>query len=125
MFFTYNKNLKTKSRRLRKNLTDAERLLWFKIRKQQINDLPFYRQRIISNYIIDFYCPPAKLAIEVDGGQHYEDKNLKQDASRTKDLQQLGIKILRFNNIDVLKNTDSVVQKIQEKTKIPPQSPFK
>lgn len=80
MFFTYNKNLKTKSRQLRKNQTDAERLLWFKIRRQQINSLPFYRQRIIANYIIDFYCPPAKLAIEIDGGQHYEKRNLTYDA---------------------------------------------
>jgi len=69
--FPYNKRLKSLSRSLRSNMTDAERLLWSKIRRKQLKGLQFYRQKIIGNYIADFYCPELKLVIEVDSGQHY------------------------------------------------------
>ena len=69
----YNKELKENSRSLRNNMTDAERLLWLKIRNRQIKDYRFIRQKIIGNYIVDFYCPKACLIIELDGGQHYTD----------------------------------------------------
>ena len=67
----YNQNLRQFSRELRKNSTDAERRLWSKLRLRQLNGFQFYRQRIIVNYIVDFFCPKAKLVIEVDGSQHY------------------------------------------------------
>jgi very-short-patch-repair endonuclease len=67
----YNNKLKPFSRSLRSNMTDAERLLWSKIRWKQFKGVQFYRQKIIGNYIADFYCPKLKLVIEVDGGQHY------------------------------------------------------
>jgi very-short-patch-repair endonuclease len=63
----YNKNLKKFARELRQNLTDAETFLWLKLRKRQVKNCRFYRQRIICNYIVDFYCPDAKLVIEIDG----------------------------------------------------------
>ncbi|MBU4348506.1 endonuclease domain-containing protein [Patescibacteria group bacterium] len=82
MHLSYNKNLKKLSRQLRANFTDAEKLLWSKIRKKQIKNYQFFRQKPIGNYIVDFYCDKAKLVIEIDGGQHYEDKNMRDDKIR-------------------------------------------
>ena len=67
----YNKSLREFARELRHNQTEAETFLWLKIRKRQLKNCQFYRQRIICQYIADFYCPEAKLVIEIDGGQHY------------------------------------------------------
>ena len=74
----YNTKLKKYSQELRKNMTDAERLLWSRLRRKQLNNFQFYRQRIIGDYIVDFYCPRSKLIIEVDGGQHYQDEGAKE-----------------------------------------------
>lgn len=92
----YNKKLKPLARRFRKNMTYAERLIWSKIRNKQLKNLQFYRQRIIENFILDFYCAKAKLAIEVDGGQHYTCKGRTSDILRDRILRNLGIRILRF-----------------------------
>ncbi|MBI4708619.1 MAG: endonuclease domain-containing protein [Candidatus Portnoybacteria bacterium] len=105
--------LKSKSRDLRSRLTDAEKLLWSKIRKRQIKDCLFNRQKPIDNYIVDFYCDRAKLVIEIDGGQHYETKNIVADRKRDLYLKNLGLRILRFTNLDVLRNIDNVVEKIR------------
>ncbi len=78
----YNRDLKTHSRDLRRNMTEAEKLLWSRIRKKQIKGHQFYRQRIIGNYIVDFYCPKTRLIIELDGGQHYHPEDLKKDTLR-------------------------------------------
>jgi len=110
----YNKNLKTLSRNLRKNMTDAEILLWSKIRRKQLRGYQFYRQRIIGNYVVDFYCPKAKLVIEVDGGQHYFDKQNAIDKNREIYLSENGLKVLRFNNLDILQNIDGVLEYIDE-----------
>ncbi len=110
----YTENLKTASQRLRREMTNAERLLWSKIRNDQIRGLRFYRQKPIGNYIIDFLCPKARLAIEVDGGQHYETKGEATDKIRDDYLKNLDLKVLRFQNIDVLKNIDGVILKIIE-----------
>ena len=75
----YNKNLKQPSRDLRNNMTDAEQLLWQRLRRKQILGLQFYRQKPILNFIVDFYCFPAMLVIECDGGQHYTDEGLEAD----------------------------------------------
>ena len=116
----YGKNLKVSSRQLRKQMTDAERLLWYKIRRKQIKNSQFYRQKPIGNYIIDFFCPKSKLVVEIDGGQHYEIKSEKQDKIRDAHLKRLGLKVLRFQNIDVLKNIDSVIMKIWDEVEFPP-----
>ena len=97
---------------LRKNMTDAEKLLWSKVRGKQIKNAQFYRQKIIGNFIVDFYCPKARLVIEVDGGQHYEKAGIKKDKNRDKYLQSLGLKVLRFTNIEVLKNIEGAFDKI-------------
>jgi very-short-patch-repair endonuclease len=69
----YSNQLKTNSRKLRKNMTDAERLLWSRLRRKQLKGLQVYRQKPIDGFIVDFYCPKANLVIELDGGQHYSD----------------------------------------------------
>jgi len=124
----YNNNLKIYSRELRKNMTDAERRLWSTIRMKQIDSCQFYRQRIIGDYIVDFYCPRAKLVIEVDGGQHYSDEMVEMDRKRDDYLKNLGLKVLRFSNTEVLNNIEGVVESILENMGIiqanPPTPPF-
>jgi len=102
----------SKARILRKNQTPAESLLWSQLRSRQLSGFKFRRQHIIDNYILDFYCRDAKLAIEIDGGQHAEDENLKRDNLQTEHLNQKGIQVLRFWNDDVLKHLDEVVEEI-------------
>ena len=108
----YNKNLKELARVLRKNMTDAERRLWSKIRRKQLKEFQFYRQKNIGDYIVDFYCPAAKLIIEIDGGQHYSKENMVKDEARDNFLSDLGFRVLRFSNSDVFKNIEGVVKEI-------------
>ena len=108
----YNTNLKQPSRDLRNNMTDAEQLLWRKLRRKQILGLQFYRQKPILNFIVDFYCPAANLVIECDGGQHYTAEGLEADRARDQALAQLGLNMLRFDNRQILTEIDGVVEKI-------------
>jgi len=110
----YNRKLKGASQNLRSNMTDAERAIWQRIRRKQLKDLQFYRQKPVGEYIVDFYCPKEKLILEIDGGQHYEAGNIEADRARTKYFEKSGFKVLRFTNIDVLKNLDGVLNKIYE-----------
>jgi len=110
----YNRTLKSPSRQLRGNLTDAERKIWSKIRNDQIAGLRFYRQKPIGNYIVDFFCPKIKLVVEIDGGQHYEMANEKRDKIRSDYLKSCRMHILRFSNLDVLNNIEAVIQKIYQ-----------
>ena len=113
-YLSYNQNLKIFSRGLRCNLTDAEKLLWLKIRRKQVNNYQFFRQKPIGKYIVDFYCKDCNLIIEIDGGQHCEDKYITKDKLREKYLNSLGLKVIRFSNLDILKNVDNVLIKIAE-----------
>ena len=74
-------------------MTDAENLLWSKIRRKQLANCQFYRQKIIGSCIVDFYCPKAKLVVEVDGGQHYDDPQINKDKKRNAYLQKLGMRV--------------------------------
>jgi very-short-patch-repair endonuclease len=114
MILPYNKQLKSVSRELRTNMTDAEICLWAKLRNRQIKGYQFYRQKPAGDYIIDFYSPKAKLAIEVDGGQHFSSDNVEYDKLRDDYLSSIGLRVLRFTNTDVLKNIEGVVTKIEE-----------
>ena len=114
----YNRNLKQPSRKLRKNMTDAERLLWSRVRRKQIQGVQFYRQKPLGNYIVDFYCPAANLVVEVDGGQHFTEEGKAKDKRRDDDLASLGLKMLRFSNSDVLKEIDAVLQVIWENVEV-------
>jgi very-short-patch-repair endonuclease len=114
---TYNPGLKTKARQLRRNTTDSERALWLRLRSKQILGVQFYRQKPIGAYIVDFYSPGAKLVIEVDGGQHLEIPQAQNDSIRDGYLASLGLKVLRFNSREVLKERDAVVEVIRRSIK--------
>jgi very-short-patch-repair endonuclease len=108
--------LTTRSRRLRRDSTDAERKLWNVLRNGQMNGLKFRRQVEIDGYIADFLCPEKRLIIEVDGGQHTPER----DARRTEFLESQGFRILRFWNNDVLQNLDGVWTAIEAALTTPP-----
>ena len=110
----YNPKIKTTARTLRKNMTDSELKLWSRIRRRQIFGLQFYRQRPIGNYIVDFYCPKAQLVLEVDGLQHMQELAVRKDNYRDSYLKQQGIKVLKFDNLQVLKQLDAVVDKVSQ-----------
>ena len=107
---SYNKGLKETSRQLRQNMTEAERLFWSMVRGKQLSGAQFYRQKIIGNFIVDLYCPQAKLVVETDGAQHYEGRGVESDAIRDDYLRAQGLKVLRFSNQDVLENTAGVLE---------------
>ena len=110
--FYYNRKNKINSRNLRNNQTDAEMLLWSRIRCKQIKNIQFYRQKPLGNFIVDFYAPSEKLVIEVDGGQHFEEDHLKRDKKRDAYLKTLNLKVLRFDNLQILKSLNSVLEVI-------------
>ena len=110
----YNKNLKQASRDLRSNMTEAEKLLWSRLRNKQILGLQFYRQKPLLNFIVDFYCPAANVVIECDGGQHFTDEGLEADRVRDEALAQFGLKVLRFDNGQVIGQIDGVVEVVFE-----------
>ncbi len=110
----YNGNLKQYSRQLRENMTDAERYLWAKIRMKQLKGYQFYRQKPIGDYIVDFFCPRAKMVIEVDGSQHFSDEITEDDRIRDEYMSSLGLRVLRFTNTDVLTHTEGVIERIEE-----------
>src|SRR5579863_1520229 len=108
----YKQKNKLHSRALRSNQTDAEILLWSRIRRKQIKNIQFYRQKPIGNFIVDFYAPSAKLVIEIDGGQHFDETHIEKDKRRDAYLQTLKLKVLRFDNLQILKSIDEVLEVI-------------
>ena len=97
-----------RARELRKNQTDAEKLLWKHIRNRQLSGYKFRRQCPLGNYIVDFICLSLKLIIELDGSQHMN--NAGYDERRTQYLEAHGFKVLRFWNNNILNQTDSVLE---------------
>ena len=108
----YKKNLKLLSRKLRKASTQEEIILWNKIRKKQILDVQFYRQRPLNSYIVDFYAPKVKLVIELDGSQHYEEENLAYDLLRSEVLECLGLIVKRYTNVQIRTELNFVLDDI-------------
>lgn len=98
---------------LRKNQTNAESKLWFCLRNRRFHGLKFYRQYSVDRYILDFYCPAIQLGIEVDGSQHRQHELMLYDKEREIHLSTLGIRILRYQNNDVLTNIDGVLEDIR------------
>jgi very-short-patch-repair endonuclease len=90
-------------------MTDAEISLCVKLRRKQLHGLPFYRQKPLGNFIVDFYCPAARPVIEIDGGQHYTEEGQALDSRRDAYLNDM---VLRFSNLDVLGKIDGVVAEI-------------
>ena len=108
----YSARLKSFSRKLRTDMTDAEQLLWKYVRRKQLCNIQFYRQKPIGYYIVDFYAPAARLIVEIDGGQHFFDEHLRKDQKRDAYLSSLNLKILRFNNWQILKSLGDVLKEI-------------
>jgi very-short-patch-repair endonuclease len=93
-------------------MTDAEIALWEKLRRKQLYNLQFYRQKPLGQFIVDFYAPSARLVIEIDGGQHYTDEGVSRDSLRDAELSKMGLYVLRFSNLEVLGNMDGVIAEI-------------
>ena len=110
MSYDYNKKLVGNSQKLRSNMTGEERRLWYTFLKYL--PLTVYRQKVIENYILDFFIASKKLAIELDGSQHGKEEKYAKDKTRDKVLQYLGIKVLRYKNHDINTNFDSVCRDI-------------
>ena len=102
----YNSELTPFARELRKNMTEEEGILWHTYLKRY--KPRFYRQRVIGDYIVDFYCSAAKLVIELDGSQHYEEDGLENDRIRTEKLEKLGLLVVRIQNNEVKRNLRGV-----------------
>jgi len=114
----YNKELKGNARSLRKNMTKEERHLWYDFLK----GLPVmvHRQKVIGNYIVDFYIAEAKLVIELDGSQHFEEEGRRRDAERDAYLQMQGLTVLRIPNNAVKENFAGVCEEIWNRIKPSP-----
>ena len=107
-----NPHLLTLARKLRKEQTDAEQLLWHLLRNRQFCGLKFRRQYPMAPYVLDFYCDEERLGIELDGGQHNEPDKKQTDKERTAFLEGKSIKILRFWNNEVLQETEAVLEQL-------------
>lgn len=112
----YNHRLKSPARYLRTNQTLAELALWQRLRRKQIAQVQFYRQRPLLNFIVDFYCPKANLIVECDGSQHFTADGLAADESRDAKLADLGLLTLRFDNRQILQELEAVCAIIEQVT---------
>ena len=110
-YFTgYNRKMRERTRELRKNMTPQEKHLWYDYLRTY--DVKIYRQRSIGGFIVDFYCSKAKLAVEIDGSQHYTEEGIEYDKERSFVLKKYGIETIRFSNLDIDKNFEGVCQKV-------------
>ena len=120
-----NQKLTKIAQNLRRNMTKEERHLWYDFLKD--SPIQFNRQKVIGDYIVDFYCHKAKLIIELDGSQHFEEANIKDDEERTKFFHCLGLKVLRIPNNEIWENFSGVCEAIEdliEARTLPHQSAF-
>ncbi len=113
MFYGAPPHIFEKARELRKNMTEAEEILWKYLKKKQLDNCKFRRQHPISEFVADFYCHSTKLVIEVDGGSHNLKERKFADSERTRIMNTFGIKVLRFYNSQVINNVDEVVEIIK------------
>ncbi|OHB30803.1 MAG: hypothetical protein A2X79_07105 [Desulfuromonadaceae bacterium GWB2_53_15] len=109
--------LKSRRKELRNNSTSAERMLWSILQHSNLGGYKFRRQHSVGSYILDFYCPSEKLAVELDGDSHFTDEAIEYDRERTAYLNALNIKVIRFLNTDVYNNLNVVCEQILEKIK--------
>lgn len=105
-----NQKLKKNAQTLRKNLTKEEAHLWYQFLCRY--PLRFRRQYVIGNYIVDFYCHQAKLVVELDGSQHCSPEEADHDQARTNDLESMGLRVIRFSNLDVMRRFRDVCEAI-------------
>jgi very-short-patch-repair endonuclease len=107
------KYLLDRRRELRQNLTPAEATMWSLMKGKKLGGRKFRRQHSIGNFIVDFYCPSEKLAIELDGDGHFTSAGWEQDQRKEKYLNESGIKVIRFENDEVFLATEAVVEEIK------------
>ena len=113
--YKHNKNIVSNAKELRKNMTKEERHLWYDfLRNYPVKVL---RQKIIGDYIVDLYCAAAKIIIELDGSQHYEEATIEKDRIRTEFLEKYGLEILRIPNNEINYNFSNVCEYIDMKIK--------
>ena len=110
----YNPKLKEYARELRNNSTLTEILLWQKLKRKQMYDYDFHRQKPIDNYILDFFCHELMLGIEIDGYSHELIEVFEKDTKKTKKMNSLGITVLRFSDYQVLKEMENVLRAIEQ-----------
>ena len=110
LYMIQSKEILRRSQALRKNMTKEERHLWYDFLKEY--PVQFKRQVPFQNYIVDFYCFEARLIVELDGSQHYEPEEMEYDKKRTTYLEGLGLSVLRFSNLDVVKRFRAVCEMI-------------
>ena len=108
-----NPNLRKNAQELRRNMTKEERHLWYDFLKEL--PININRQKVLGKYIVDFYIPSANIAIELDGSQHYEDEGVLYDIQRDKYLNELGVTVLRYSNLDIKTNFRGVCEDILQK----------
>ncbi|NVO10328.1 MAG: endonuclease domain-containing protein [Bacteroidales bacterium] len=108
------KYLEETRKHLRRNMTEAELILWSMLKDKKLRGRKFRRQHSIGYYIADFYCPSEKLVIELDGQHHYTSEGIENDQDRDKHLGLMGIKVLRFENKQVKENLTGVLKTIKE-----------
>ncbi|MDB6061453.1 MAG: hypothetical protein JWM78_1556 [Verrucomicrobiaceae bacterium] len=109
----YRNDLKLLARNLRRTMTEAEQLLWRRLRHKQLRGMQFYRQKPLLDFIVDFYCPQAKLVIELDGSQHLDSEHVVKDQIRDSRLTSLELNVLRFDNRQVVLEIDAVLTVIE------------
>jgi len=105
---------KEKRRALRNAMTRHETMLWARIRRQQLGEARFRRQYSIGPYVVDFYCPALRLAIEIDGASHIVPDAGENDRDRQARIESLGIMFLRFTNEEVARNLEGVLARIRQ-----------
>lgn len=115
---------RARARSLRRDSTDAERIIWNALRAHRLGGVSFRRQTPIGPYVADFVCHTAKLVIEIDGGQHFEPAHMKHDARRAAYLSAKGFRTLRFNNYDVMTNRQGVLETIAAAIEASPSPPL-
>ena len=112
------KEFENRRKSLRKKLTAAEATLWTLLKKEQLEGRKFRRQHSVGNYILDFYCPTERLAIELDGAHHFTDKGSDYDEQRTNYLNTLRIQVIRFENEEVFQSPEGVLAEIKKCFKV-------
>ena len=110
MDYKHNKAIVTNAKSLRKNMTKEERHLWYDFLRTY--HIRFHRQKVLGRYIVDFYCPEAKIVVELDGSQHYEPMRIEKDTERTVYLQQYDLTVIRIPNNAVAHNFSGVCEYI-------------
>ncbi|WP_416866469.1 MAG: endonuclease domain-containing protein [Imperialibacter sp.] len=113
MFYSASSAIFKNAKKLRANQTLAEKLLWEELRANKLLGLRFKRQHPIGTFVADFYSHPVRLVIEIDGGYHDLDEHMEYDAGRTEEIEQFGVKVIRFTNAEVEGNIKSVIEQIK------------